>query len=173
MNKKILVMALAILSVAMLATPLFGTVSACSHRRGGLNEADLDITMFWNRFELLKEWTCGDVTYRIIRNWGEYSTWGGFRVSEPIDVLGTKGDFESWTLFRIASDGTYTTCGYIIFTFSEVDGCIKAVFQGEGGSATIYGWGTGGLNRVKMRAEMNVHPSVNWVMLVTGTIWYP
>ena len=161
------------MAVAMLATPMVGTAQAFRSRRGGLNEADLDITMFWTHFELLKEWTCGDVTYRITRNWGEYSTWGGFRVNEPTVVLGTKGDFESYTLFRIASDGTYTSCGYIIFTFSEVDGCIEAVFQGEGGSATIYGWGTGGLNRVKIRAEMNPHSTFNWVFFVTGTIWYP
>jgi len=35
MNKKILAMALAILAVAMLATPLLGTVSACGHRNWG------------------------------------------------------------------------------------------------------------------------------------------
>jgi len=35
LNKKILVMALAILAVAMLATPLFGTVSACGYGSWG------------------------------------------------------------------------------------------------------------------------------------------
>ena len=35
MNKKILAMALAILAVAMLTTPLLGTVSACVHRSWG------------------------------------------------------------------------------------------------------------------------------------------
>jgi hypothetical protein len=35
MNKKVLVMAVALMAVAMLATPLFGTVSACGHGSWG------------------------------------------------------------------------------------------------------------------------------------------
>lgn len=173
MNKKILMVSFTLLAVVMMATPLFGTAHACRPRRGGLNEADLDLTMFWTHSELLKEWTCGDVTYRIIHNWGEFPPWGGFRVYEPIDVLGTKGTFENWNLVRIAPDGTYTSRGYIIFTFNEVDGCLKAVFQSDGDSGTINGWGTGGLKRVKVRAEVNPVPPFTWVFKVTGTIWYP
>jgi hypothetical protein len=35
MNRKVLVIAMALMAVAMLATPLFGTVSACGHRSWG------------------------------------------------------------------------------------------------------------------------------------------
>jgi hypothetical protein len=47
MNKKVLVIAVALMAVAMLATPLFGVVSACGHRgRWGQPTEKIEITAF-------------------------------------------------------------------------------------------------------------------------------
>jgi hypothetical protein len=46
-NKKVLVMAVALMVVAMLATPLFGTVSACGHGEWGQQIEKIPVNLGW------------------------------------------------------------------------------------------------------------------------------
>jgi hypothetical protein len=131
MNKKIVVIALAIMAVAMLATPLLGTVSACGHRNWGQTTEKIPVKFGGPFTASPPEFkTCGDVQIGrggTLTYPGPYAIWdtrdGTFIIAGPaitslwtanyvVNLKTGKGVLCYDVVITIPSKGTFE--GYVI-----------------------------------------------------------
>jgi len=127
-NKKVLVIAVALMAVAMLATPLFGTVSACGQRKWGQATEKIPVTFG------------GIITPSPPEVWGRCGNWyygrGGTLsydkfaiIATGVGALLTQGS-SLWTANYIvnANNGKGVLCWKVVVTFPA-----SALYEAGGG----------------------------------------